>query len=293
VPLFQKFPFDASEARLLTSQVETYARLHHLPTQLQTYGLDEVSLDGFETRLRKGSVAFVGSVDKRTNQERPPRVAFVGTKKARVVPRTPPPSSSPPRGFPPEPTRASHLSGSPPDATGPTSGSPRGVGVDPVPGTTPAATTSEARPNGPPETGSDIGTPLRETPEIASVPSADRGAEPMTDKDGPQQEALRASGPVAAATIQATNNVPNAAPKPEVPTVVPKPMDMAKPPSKRIIQVTPTNDVAPDTQPDRAGKPETKPVEPVKAKTPRQGAALEQIETLKVIKGVAVKAAKK
>ncbi|KDO24265.1 hypothetical protein SPRG_09901 [Saprolegnia parasitica CBS 223.65] len=72
VPLFRKFPFDTMELHRLTAHVETYARLHGLPTQLRTYVLDEKSLDGFDTRLQKGSVAFVGSVEKRRERNQVP-----------------------------------------------------------------------------------------------------------------------------------------------------------------------------------------------------------------------------
>ncbi|KAF0692046.1 Aste57867_16813 [Aphanomyces stellatus] len=68
VPLFRRFPFPATEESLLVQQAETYATQANLPTQLRTYVLDAPTLEGFDQfqALKKGTVAFVGTVEART-----------------------------------------------------------------------------------------------------------------------------------------------------------------------------------------------------------------------------------
>ncbi|OQR93906.1 hypothetical protein ACHHYP_02099 [Achlya hypogyna] len=252
VPLFRKFPFPPPELARLVAQVETYARLHNLPTQLRTYVLDEASLEGFESTLKKGSVSFVGSVEKRPspNQE-PPRVAFTGT----IAPR-PQPIELPPLQIE-----------SPPPVPSPTSISePFGTATLIVPLQAPTVT--------------DI-APV-EAFKAASIDLVDLPPEPSLEPVVPLTNAVPDPlTPVkpeveVAAEIPPTDRAPTPVLDAEEPTV-PKPVEPSKDAkSTKRNQITPTNDPAPVAE----------------TKTPQQLAADDKIGTLKVVDQVAKKAKK-
>ncbi|EQC28055.1 hypothetical protein SDRG_14149 [Saprolegnia diclina VS20] len=260
VPLFRKFPFDAMELRRLTAHVETYARLFGLPTQLRTYVLDEGSLDGFESRLQKGSVAFVGSVEKRRDP------VDVGSNQERVHPMLVEPN-----------VPANMVLQAPIDTM----------------------TTTNLVSGFEPEERATVDTPALEEPSLQpTLPSEDKTAAPTTasDMSRPVDDARAvpilsvaiypASTPVLSMrddaripSSAAMGSVESSVVVPETSAIVPETTVVAKPnePAKdaksiKKNQITPTNEVA--------------------AKSPRQTAADDKIGTLKVVDQVVTKARK-